>query len=48
MVEAPRHLRIDDSHRVLLGLPHPSGGNGRRVAHFKSEDDSLRKAVRAW
>ena len=43
-----RHLRVNDTHPVLWGFPHPSGGNGHRVAQFKSEYDSLRKAVRAW
>ena len=43
-----RHLRVNDSHQVLWGFPHPSGGNGHRVAQFKSEYDALRKAVRAW
>lgn len=45
---ALRQLRVNESHKVLWGFPHPSGGNGHRVAQFKSEYDSLRKAVRAW
>ena len=43
-----RYLRVNDSLRVLWRFPHPSGGNGHRVAQFKSEYDALRKAVRTW
>ena len=42
------HLRLDRGHNVLWGFPHPSGGNGHRIAQFKSEYDRLRKAVRKW
>ena len=42
------HLRLDRSHKVLWGFPHPSGGNGHRVSQFKTEYDSLRRTVRAW
>lgn len=42
------YLQIDRSHRILVGFPHPSGGNGHRVKQFKAEYRSLRKAVQAW
>ncbi len=42
------YLGLDGSRRMLRGFPHPSGGNGHRVAQFKSEYRQLRRAVRAW
>ena len=42
------YLGFDGSRRTLRGFPHPSGGNGHRVAQFKSEYPQLRRAVRAW
>ena len=40
------YLGLDANRRVLRGFPHPSGGNGHRVAQFKSEHGQLRAAVR--
>ena len=37
-----------DRARVLIGLPHPSGANGHRVAHFAAERDQLTCQVRRW
>ena len=42
------HLGLDSSRRTLWGFPHPSGGNGHRVAQFKSEYRQLRRAVSDW
>ena len=42
------HLDLDCSRRTLWGFPHPSGGNGHRVAQFKSEYAQLRRAVSDW
>ncbi|MFC5061621.1 hypothetical protein [Actinomycetospora atypica] len=37
-----------DPARVLSGFPHPSGGNGHRVAFFARERSQLSAAVTAW
>jgi hypothetical protein len=44
LVEARR--LSDDS--VLRGFPHPSGGNGHRVAFFRREKDRLQRTLRQW
>ncbi len=42
------HLGLDCSRRTLWGFPHPSAGNGHRVAQFTSEYRQLRRAVSDW
>ncbi|GAA4841008.1 hypothetical protein GCM10023201_33910 [Actinomycetospora corticicola] len=37
-----------DPGRVLSGFPHPSGGNGHRVAFYARERSRLTEAVTAW
>ena len=46
--DALADLGFHRSSKILCGFPHPSGGNGHRVRQFKSEYQSLRRAVHAW
>jgi hypothetical protein len=39
--------RIDTS-RVLVGFPHPSGGNGHRVRLFADRRETMAAKVRQW
>lgn len=37
-----------DRCRCLLGLPHPSGGNGHRVAQYTTRREALARDVEIW
>lgn len=37
-----------DGRRIVRGFPHPSGGNGHRVAQFRQNFDDLKAQLRNW
>src|SRR5678815_1454420 len=37
-----------DRRRCLIGVPHPSGLNGHRVAQFSAKRTELSRAVKEW
>ena len=37
-----------DEVRCLFGFPHPSGGNGHRVAHFARNRQELEREISRW
>jgi hypothetical protein len=39
---------ILDRRRLLVGFPHPSGGNGHGVREYKENRDTLARHVREW
>lgn len=39
---------VIDRTRVLVGFPHPSGGNGYRVSYYNARKASLVEQVQAW
>lgn len=36
------------SHSVLLGFPHPSGGNGHRHRQFSENKDEMKKLLQQY
>jgi hypothetical protein len=39
---------ILDRRRLLVGFPHPSGGNGHRVREYNGNREALARGVREW
>ncbi len=37
-----------DERRCLIGLPHPSGGNGHRVGQFNQQRKALTRQLNGW
>ena len=37
-----------DERRCLIGLPHPSGGNGHRVGQFNQQRGGLKRQLNDW
>ena len=49
--EVAEHLasrNMLDRRRLLVGFPHPSGGNGYRVRDYNKNRDALARGVREW
>ena len=49
--EVAEHLAAKgmlDSRRVLVGFPHPSGGNGHRVREYNENRGALARRVLEW
>lgn len=49
--EVVEHFSLEgklERSRVLVGFPHPSGGNGHRVRLFRQQQDALRAGVEGW